>query len=96
VAIVLPPGLPPNLSVDRELCRLISRGGAGARASLEDLEVDDGRFCCKCHAPTAGEVTDFATTTGADQPEEGAVLRVETSGCRFLPDKPPKILFERH
>jgi N-acetylmuramidase len=44
----------------------------------------------------AGVVTDFAIATGAGQPEMWAVLRMETSGCGFLPDKRPKILFERH
>jgi hypothetical protein len=38
----------------------------------------------------------FLTATGADQPDLWSVLSVETSGCGFLPDKRPKILFERH
>ena len=33
---------------------------------------------------------------GVDAPALWAVLTVETSGCGFLPDRRPKILFERH
>jgi len=33
---------------------------------------------------------------GIDDPTLWAVLSVETSGCGFLPDRRPKILFERH
>ncbi len=33
---------------------------------------------------------------GVGLPELWAVLSVETSGCGFLPDRRPKILFERH
>lgn len=33
---------------------------------------------------------------GVDAPSLWAVLAVETSGCGFLPDRRPKILFERH
>lgn len=35
-------------------------------------------------------------TLGVDAPALWAVLTVETSGCGFLPDRRPKILFERH
>jgi N-acetylmuramidase/Putative peptidoglycan binding domain len=40
--------------------------------------------------------TNFAKTTNTGLPEMWSVLSVETSGCGFLPDKRPKILFERH
>jgi hypothetical protein len=33
---------------------------------------------------------------GVKVPEFWAILTVETSGCGFLPDRRPKILFERH
>src|ERR1700690_3992448 len=33
---------------------------------------------------------------GVGLPELWSVLSVETSGCGFLPDRRPKILFERH
>ena len=36
------------------------------------------------------------TRLGVDAPALWAVLTVETSGCGFLPDRRPKILFERH
>ena len=36
------------------------------------------------------------TSSGLGQPELWSVLSVETSGCGFLPDGRPKILFERH
>jgi hypothetical protein len=41
-------------------------------------------------------VDDFTKLTGAGAPEMWSVLSVETSGCGFLPDRRPKILFERH
>jgi hypothetical protein len=37
-----------------------------------------------------------AAHAGAGVPELWAVISVETSGCGFLPDRRPKILFERH
>src|ERR1700736_6171754 len=33
---------------------------------------------------------------GVHAPEIWTVLTVETSGCRFLPDRRPQIFFERH
>lgn len=41
-------------------------------------------------------LTQFTTVTGAGTAELWSVLSVETSGCGFLPDRRPKILFERH
>jgi N-acetylmuramidase/Putative peptidoglycan binding domain len=35
-------------------------------------------------------------TAGVGLPEIWSVLSVETSGCGFLPDRRPKLLFERH
>lgn len=40
--------------------------------------------------------TDASAGLGVEAPELWAVMSVETSGCGFLPDKRPKILFERH
>jgi hypothetical protein len=37
-----------------------------------------------------------ATSIGVHAPEVWTVLGVETSGCGFLPDRRPQILFERH
>src|SRR2546423_444942 len=37
-----------------------------------------------------------AASLGVGAAELWAVISVETSGCGFLPDKRPKILFERH
>jgi hypothetical protein len=37
-----------------------------------------------------------AASLGVGAAELWAVMSVETSGCGFLPDKRPKILFERH
>src|SRR5580704_1504425 len=45
---------------------------------------------------TPAGVALFTTITGAGAPEMWSVLSVETSGCGFLPDRRPKILFERH
>ncbi len=47
-------------------------------------------------ALTAGGMTDIASSAGVGLPELWSVLSVETSGCGFLPDRRPKILFERH
>ena len=44
----------------------------------------------------AGGFTAACTAIGVSAPEIWAVLSVETSGCGFLPDRRPKILFERH
>lgn len=38
----------------------------------------------------------IAGKLGVGTPALWAVLKVETSGCGFLPDRRPKILFERH
>ena len=45
---------------------------------------------------TAAGVSQFLADTGAAEADLWAVLSVETSGCGFLPDRRPKILFERH
>jgi hypothetical protein len=37
-----------------------------------------------------------ASTVGVQTPEIWTVLAVETSGCGYLPDRRPQILFERH
>lgn len=40
---------------------------------------------------------DFATATVGVQPAElWSVIQVETTGCAYLPDRRPQILFERH
>ena len=41
-------------------------------------------------------ITKAAANLGVGAAELWAVMSVETSGCGFLPDKRPKILFERH
>ena len=47
--------------------------------------------------PISAQALDFtAGSLGVDLPAVWAVLTVETSGCGFLPDRRPKILFERH
>ncbi len=43
-----------------------------------------------------GDIADAAEEIGCDQNVLRAVLRVETSGSGFLPDRRPKILFEAH
>ena len=45
---------------------------------------------------TKNGLTDIASTAGVGLPELWSVLSVETSGCGYLPDRRPKILFERH
>src|SRR5438309_11908810 len=41
-------------------------------------------------------VNETLTSSGLGIAELWAVLSVETTGCGFLPDRRPKILFERH
>ena len=41
-------------------------------------------------------LTEVTGKLGVKAPELWTVLAVETSGCGFLPDRRPKILFERH
>src|SRR5436305_5353027 len=43
-----------------------------------------------------GGVNETLTSSGLGIAELWAVLSVETSGCGFLDDRRPKILFERH
>ena len=43
-----------------------------------------------------GGVDAFGATTATGADEMWSVLAVETSGCGFLPNRRPKILFERH
>ncbi len=45
---------------------------------------------------TSAGVEAFTGKTSTDPAGLWSVLSVETSGCGFLPDKRPKILFERH
>ncbi len=53
-------------------------------------------FTGAASALTEAGLSAFMDATGACAPDLWAVLSVETSGCGFLPDKRPKILFERH
>jgi hypothetical protein len=41
-------------------------------------------------------ISGIADSTGVGLAELWAVISVETTGCGFLPDRRPKILFERH
>ena len=45
---------------------------------------------------TSSGMSRSSSTLGVGLPEMWSVLSVETSGCGFLPDRRPKILFERH
>lgn len=45
---------------------------------------------------SAGGLAAAAGRLGVDAAEVWTVLRVETSGCGFLPDRRPQILYERH
>ena len=47
-------------------------------------------------ALTQAGLSAFLTATHTQPADVWAVLAVETSGCGFLPDRRPKILFERH
>jgi hypothetical protein len=47
-------------------------------------------------ALTPAGVAGALAAASLEQPELWCVLSVETSGCGYLPDRRPKILFERH
>ena len=48
-------------------------------------------------SPLSSEgLAEVATNLGIHAPEIWAVLRVETQGCGYLPDRRPQILYERH
>src|SRR5271157_1553905 len=48
-------------------------------------------------APLTSEgMSRSSDAVGVGLPEMWSVVSVETSGCGFLPDRRPKILFERH
>ncbi len=53
-------------------------------------------FTGKAAPMTAEGTARFAALTHSDPASMWAVLSAETSGCGFLPDRRPKILFERH
>ena len=53
-------------------------------------------FVCLGTPLTAQGITKAAGSLVVGAAELWAVVSVETSGCGFLPDKRPKILFERH
>lgn len=47
-------------------------------------------------ALTSTGLAEVSTTLGIHAPEIWALLTVETSGCGYLPDRRPQILYERH
>jgi len=47
-------------------------------------------------ALSSNGLSEASQAAGVGLPEIWSVLSVETSGCGFLPDRRPKILFERH
>jgi N-acetylmuramidase/Putative peptidoglycan binding domain len=53
-------------------------------------------FVAKGNVLSSGGLDEAAQAVGAGAPELWSVLAVETSGCGFLPDRRPKLLFERH
>ena len=53
-------------------------------------------FAGAAEALTQGGIATFLKVTHTQAADLWAVLAVETSGCGFLPDRRPKILFERH
>ncbi len=54
------------------------------------------QFVGAASALTQAGLSTFLTATRTQAADLWAVLAVETSGCGFLPDKRPKILFERY
>jgi hypothetical protein len=53
-------------------------------------------FVGRAQALSAAGLTATAGRIGVDLPKIWAVLAVETSGCGFLADRRPRILYERH
>lgn len=53
-------------------------------------------FTGKTFAMTSDGFASAATDLSVKAPEIWAVFEVETSGCGFLPDRRPNILYERH
>lgn len=53
-------------------------------------------FVGKSRALSTDGLTATAQSLGVQEPEIWAVLAVETSGCGFLGDRRPQILYERH
>jgi hypothetical protein len=54
------------------------------------------QFVGRTLALSNGGLSAAATQIGVALPEVWAVISVETSGCGFLPDRRPQILYERH
>jgi hypothetical protein len=61
-------------------------------AAVESMNA----FVGSSHALSGDGVAEAAMSIGASIPELWAVIGVETSGCGFLADRRPEILFERH
>jgi N-acetylmuramidase/Putative peptidoglycan binding domain len=53
-------------------------------------------FCGQAWALSSTGLAAVAKNLGVFAPEIWTVLAVETSGCGFLPDRRPQILYERH
>jgi hypothetical protein len=53
-------------------------------------------FTGRSLAISAAGLASAASGLGVNEPEVWTVLAVETSGCGFLPDRRPPILYERH
>lgn len=53
-------------------------------------------FTGRSFAISAAALASAGGALGVSQPEVWTVLAVETSGCGFLPDRRPPILYERH
>ena len=53
-------------------------------------------FAAKGSALSSGGLDEASQAAGVGAPEIWSVLAAETSGCGFLSDRRPKLLFERH
>lgn len=53
-------------------------------------------FVCNSQPLSAAGLCAAATTIGVDVATIWAILAVETSGCGYLSDRRPQILYERH
>jgi hypothetical protein len=68
-------------------------GGRGDYESAEDFMVE---FALTGSPLSPGGVQEILASSGLGFAELWSVLSVETCGCGYLPDRRPKILFERH
>jgi peptidoglycan hydrolase-like protein with peptidoglycan-binding domain len=69
---------------------------AGGGEPVHPASVEKREFQGRAEPLSAGGAAEAAAVIGAPPDVLWTVVRVETSGCGFLPDRSPSLLFERH